>query len=148
MGRLDGRIVFLQGVLPGETVEVEVLETKSDYSRARPIAILEPHPDRATPPCGLFMVCGGCQLMHAAYSRQLELKVGATLDKVLDYSSGAPEMVPSPFTLFYRDRVRFQLSPVRGLPGPGFYDAGNQRSIPGLFCHHLHPRLDLMVPAV
>ncbi|MFH1138268.1 MAG: class I SAM-dependent RNA methyltransferase [Pseudomonadota bacterium] len=143
LGRLDGRIVFLPGVLPGEMVEVEVLETKSDYLRARPVEVLEPHPDRVVPPCRLFMVCGGCQFMHAAYARQLELKVGAALEKVLAYSAGQPELVPSPFPLFYRDRVRLQLSPVRGNLAPGFFSAGTRCLVPVSFCHQLHPRLDL-----
>ena len=143
LGRLDGRIVFLPGVLPGEEVEVEVLETKSDYLRARPIEVLDPNPNRVRPPCRLYMVCGGCQLMHAAYPCQPGLKAGASLDKVLAYTNGDVELIPSPFPFFYRDRVRFQLSMVRGKLALGFYAAGTKSLIPVYFCHQLHPRIDL-----
>ena len=148
LGRYEGRIVFLAGVLPDESVEVEFFESKKDYLRARPLQVLEPHPDRRTPACRLFPVCGGCQLMHVFYRAQPELKAGPILEN-LRYPLDAPvKIIPAPQAYFYRDRVRLQTAEVQGSLRPGFYAAGSKRLIPIGFCHQVHPRINLVLPAL
>jgi 23S rRNA (uracil1939-C5)-methyltransferase len=75
VARVDGRIVFVEGAIPGETVEAEVTHRRKDFWRAQATAVLEPAQTRVTPPCPFFtMGCGGCQLQHVAYTEQLEQK--------------------------------------------------------------------------
>ena len=70
----DGRAVFVAGALPGEIVRVEVLRAKPRWARARLLDVLEPSPNRVTPPCPYVGTCGGCQLQHAAPAAQAKLK--------------------------------------------------------------------------
>lgn len=147
LGRIEGRIVFLPGVLPGEEVEVEVLETRSDYLRAKPLAVLRPHPARVSPPCPLFLVCGGCQLMHADYSIQPTLKAEAALEPIARMALSPPVVKPSPKALHYRDRVRLQLDHVHERLKIGFYAAGSKRLIPIDYCHQLNPEVNRVLPA-
>jgi 23S rRNA (uracil1939-C5)-methyltransferase len=74
IGRLDGRVIFVPFGLPGETVLVELIEDKHDFGRARILEVLDPSPDRVTPPCPYYFECGGCSFQHAAYSAQLAFK--------------------------------------------------------------------------
>jgi 23S rRNA (uracil1939-C5)-methyltransferase len=75
VARVDGRIVFVEGAIPGETVEAEVTHRRKDFWRAQATSVLEPAQTRVTPPCPFFtMGCGGCQLQHVAYAEQLEQK--------------------------------------------------------------------------
>ncbi|MEW6264175.1 MAG: class I SAM-dependent RNA methyltransferase [Thermodesulfobacteriota bacterium] len=148
LSRYEGRIVFLPGVLPGEEVEVAILASRSDYLRAKPVYILKPHAERRTPPCPLFLVCGGCQLMHAAYPIQPDLKLKAGLERLAGVFKREIIIKPSPFSLFYRDRVRLHLARVGDRLALGFFAAGSKRLVPIDFCHQLHPRLNLLLPAL
>jgi tRNA/tmRNA/rRNA uracil-C5-methylase (TrmA/RlmC/RlmD family) len=72
----DLGILFIRGALPGEEVEVRLGERKKDYAFADTIRVLSPSPYRVDPPCVYFGECGGCQLQHAAYLYQVEMKRG------------------------------------------------------------------------
>ena len=148
LARLEGHIIFLPGVLPDEEVEVEILEGRSGRLQARPLEIVSSHPARRTPPCPLFLVCGGCQLMHVDYGLQPSLKACAALEKVINRFGRKPEIVAAPEPLFYRDRVRLKLSPIRGRLALGFYGAGSHRLIPLDHCHQLNPGINRLLSAL
>lgn len=77
----DGRVVFVEGAIPGELVEVEITQTKKDFARGRVAAVREPSPDRVDPPCPhVARGCGGCQWQHVDPVRQLDLKVSVIED--------------------------------------------------------------------
>jgi 23S rRNA (uracil1939-C5)-methyltransferase len=75
LARVDGRVVFVEGAIPGETVEAEVTHRRKDFWRAQATAVLDPAADRIEPPCPYFKAgCGGCQLQYLAYPEQLAQK--------------------------------------------------------------------------
>ena len=75
VARIDGRIVFVEGALPGETVDAEVTYKRKDFWRAQAITVLEAAGSRVDPPCPYFKAgCGGCQLQHLDYAEQLQQK--------------------------------------------------------------------------
>lgn len=75
VGRLEGRVLFVRGGIPGETVRVEVTDSrKKSYWYARVVEVLEPSPHRVTPPCPIAESCGGCDFQHVSLTHQRELK--------------------------------------------------------------------------
>ena len=72
----DGRVSFVRNSLVGELVRVQVTEVTSKFYRGEAIEILEPSPDRVSPPCAYAhpFGCGGCDLQHADARAQLEWK--------------------------------------------------------------------------
>src|SRR5450759_2098351 len=74
LGRDEGLVCFAAYGIPGEEIELEVRERKSNYARGQVVKVIEPSPDRVEPRCPNFMDCGGCHWQHIAYPRQLELK--------------------------------------------------------------------------
>jgi tRNA/tmRNA/rRNA uracil-C5-methylase (TrmA/RlmC/RlmD family) len=74
----EHRVVFVRHALPGERVVLEVTEgTDGDRVwRADAVEVLEPSPDRVTPPCPYAGPgrCGGCDFQHVALGRQRSLK--------------------------------------------------------------------------
>lgn len=74
IGRIDGKVVFVPFVLPGEVVDIELVHSKKNYSLGNLIRILEPSPDRIEPPCSFYPACGGCQLQHLAPHKQVQQK--------------------------------------------------------------------------
>jgi len=74
LARLEGKVVFIPYVLPGETVRAKVEQIKNDLWRGRLVEVIEPSPSRVAAPCPYFQRCGGCQYQHIDYSIQLEQK--------------------------------------------------------------------------
>lgn len=90
----DGRVVFIDGALPGEVVEVEIDETKKDFARGRLVAVIEPSPHRDAPSCSHRRNgCGGCDWMHLAPSAQLDAKVEIVRESLRRIGRLAPEVV-------------------------------------------------------
>ena len=80
IGRLaDGKTVFVENAAPGDVVEVDVIEDRRSFARARISRIVEASPARA----GILKcteACGGCPWAHLSYEAQLEAKRGAVVD--------------------------------------------------------------------
>ena len=72
--RADGKTVFVEGAVPGDTVSVEVTEEKPSFARGRAVEVLEPSPQRTVPLCTQADVCGGCPWAALSYEAQLEAK--------------------------------------------------------------------------
>ena len=72
----DGRVVFVRGALPGETVVAEIVREKRDWARAYVVDIVESSADRVTPPCASRLAgCGGCGWMHLDLDAQRRAKL-------------------------------------------------------------------------
>lgn len=88
IGRIDGRVVFCPGVIPGETVEVELVETsKKSLWRAQPISVVTPSPHRVDhiwPEADMSRPyatrAGGADYGHIALAHQRELKTAILRD--------------------------------------------------------------------
>jgi 23S rRNA (uracil1939-C5)-methyltransferase len=74
VAREDGKVWLVSYALPGEVVEAEPRGRQGGVAVAAATRVLEPSPHRVEAPCPYFGTCGGCQLQHAAYAHQLELK--------------------------------------------------------------------------
>jgi 23S rRNA (uracil1939-C5)-methyltransferase/tRNA (uracil-5-)-methyltransferase len=74
VGRIDGWVVMVPFVIPGEKVKARIFRNFDNYSDADLIEILEASPDRIDPNCPLYQTCGGCQYQHIRYARQLAEK--------------------------------------------------------------------------
>lgn len=87
----SGRIVFLEGALPGETVRAQVTAEWRDYARAVVHDVVEPSPVRTAPPCPFLAAgCGGCSWQHIEPAAQAELK-RAIVVEALARTGGLPD---------------------------------------------------------
>ncbi len=76
-----GRVVFVDGALPGERVEVTLTQEKKDFARGVTTSVLAPSPDRVIPPCThVAQGCGGCSWQHVVPSAQLDAKRDLVID--------------------------------------------------------------------
>jgi len=74
VARDDGKVWLVSYALPGEVVEAEPRGRQGGVAVAATTRVIEPSPHRAPAPCPYFGACGGCQLQHADYAYQLDLK--------------------------------------------------------------------------
>jgi 23S rRNA (uracil1939-C5)-methyltransferase len=82
IARLDGRAVFIGGALPGETVEVQLLQKRKGVQEAKLVQIIKASPDRVDPKCAHYAMCGGCAEQHLSTDKQLEFKQQQLLDNM------------------------------------------------------------------
>lgn len=74
IGHAGGYALFVKDAVPGDVIRARVMKTKKNYGFARLMEILTPSPDRIQPQCPVARQCGGCQIMHYSYEKQLEWK--------------------------------------------------------------------------
>jgi 23S rRNA (uracil1939-C5)-methyltransferase len=80
IARHNGLAVFVPYAAPGDRLRVRITERKKNFARGVIDQILEPSSARREPPCQYFGDCGGCQLQHVTYEKQLEAKIGFVRD--------------------------------------------------------------------
>ncbi len=108
LARIEGRVVLAPFVMPGEKVCLETTEG----TNARLLEVLEPAPERVSPPCPVFARCGGCHYQHAPYEFQLARKVEILREQLrrvgkIDYA-GEIGVVSGP-AYGYRNRVQVHI---------------------------------------
>lgn len=115
LGRLpDGKVVLVEGALPGEEVRICVLKERGSHLEAAVAAVLEASAERAAAPCPFYADCGGCNLQHAVYAAQLRMKTEIVAESLQRAGVEMTEAVlapakPSPQQFAYRYRLRLHL---------------------------------------
>src|SRR2546426_336659 len=121
----DGAMaVFVEGVLPGESIRIQLERVKKGYAEGRLLEIVTPSSDRTTAPCPVYGQCGGCQLQHASAAAQLEVKRAILTETLVRLGGltdvGVPPFVASPPVYGYRKPARLAGgTPQRKKGGPG-----------------------------
>ena len=142
----DGLVVFLPGALPGEKVEARITLKKREYAIASPENILIPQCRRAIPFCPHYGICGGCQLQHAEYTLQCDLKRTIVEDAFTRiYKKSFPPIsscIPSPEERAYRNKASLPVKKENGKIIPGFYRRRSHDVIPVKHCPVLAPALN------
>ena len=135
----DGRVVFVEGGVPGDLVELDHVTTQKKLIRAQIGTLLEASPDRSEPRCVHFGRCGGCRWQHIRYEAQLKAKVVMVTDALERIGGFAPirnlDIIASPDPYAYRARARLVESP----PGVGYRVRGSREVEPINECPILVP---------
>ena len=74
IGRLNDKIVFVKGAIPGEIVDIKILKEKKKFIEASINKFIKKSPNRIESPCKYYDKCGGCDLLHINYIDQLKFK--------------------------------------------------------------------------
>src|SRR5204863_6330882 len=116
--RHEGRVVFVEGGLPGDRLRARVTRLRRGWAEARLEALDRPSVSRIEAPCPHFGRCGGCRFQDLRYEEQCRIKqrqVEETLQRVGGVA--APRVraiVPAPETLGYRNKMEFSFHPDAG----------------------------------
>ncbi|WP_054695805.1 class I SAM-dependent RNA methyltransferase [Syntrophomonas palmitatica] len=120
VARNEGKVVFVPYALPGEQVEVEIVEDKARFARAELMEILQASPHRVEPPCPYYYDCGGCDYQHVDYEEQLKLKrtvVQDALRRIGGIDIEVKPVIGASHVFRYRNKVNWQVKDNR----LGFY---------------------------
>jgi 23S rRNA (uracil1939-C5)-methyltransferase len=148
LSRLEGEVIFVPYVLPGEIVNAERIGARKHVQRAELKEVVTPSPDRVAPVCPVFTRCGGCQYQHAGYESQLRYKQEILLESLrrtakIEIDPTRISTVPGP-PLGYRNRVQFHFEYGR----VGFREMGSHKLVPAEQCPLISPKLNEAMKAL
>ncbi|MEE1210112.1 MAG: TRAM domain-containing protein, partial [Parafannyhessea umbonata] len=87
----EGKTVFVQGGVPGDTVEAALVQDGPSFSKAHVTRVLEPSADRVQSPCPFASACGGCPWASVSYQAQLSAKRDNVVDALTRIGHFDPE---------------------------------------------------------
>ncbi len=124
---VDGKAVFVEGALPGERVEYEVLRRRPSYEQARVGRILKASAQRVPPRCPYYGTCGGCSMQHLDAVAQAAVKQRVLEDALWHLARLRPGILYPAIhgpSWGYRDRARIgvRLVPSKGGLRVGFHE--------------------------
>jgi 23S rRNA (uracil1939-C5)-methyltransferase len=74
VAQVEGKTVFIEGALPNEEVLFSYTKRHNKYDEGKVTEIISASPDRVTPLCPHFEICGGCALQHLSSDAQIAEK--------------------------------------------------------------------------
>jgi 23S rRNA (uracil-5-)-methyltransferase RumA len=119
LGRLEGKVIFVEGAVPGDTADVLITKNKKDWAEGRAINFSEFSSERVDPFCIHFGVCGGCKWQMLPYAKQLQYKQQEVEQNFRRIGKvPIPDLLPikgSTNTIHYRNKLEFTFSNKRYL---------------------------------
>ena len=153
IGHHEGKVMFVEGALPGEQVEAMLTNRRESFDEAKLHAILQAAPERITPACEYADICGGCSLQHFDAQAQMAFKQDMLLEKlahaVPDVSFDVLEPLTGP-VLGYRRKARLAVRYVHKKEQVlvGFREKQSTFITNMDDCKVLDPRLAVLLPAL
>ncbi|MGD2271711.1 MAG: 23S rRNA (uracil(1939)-C(5))-methyltransferase RlmD [Desulfobacterales bacterium] len=156
MARVNGLVVFVDQVVPGDRVTARIIKKKKNYAEARLVELVEPSVDRIQAPCPYSGFCGGCKWQFLRYEKQLEYKHQHVIES-LKHIGGIKEArvrppISSEKIFAYRNKMEFSCSDRKWLM-PGEMNEPNKECgfaiglhVPGTYYKVLDTRACLLQP--
>lgn len=114
VARVEGKVIFISGALPGDVADIQITKSKKDWAEARTIQITKKSEHRVDAFCKHFGECGGCKWQDLNYETQLFYKhktaveairrIGKTEPKEIFHIIGCTE------EKYYRNKLEFTFS--------------------------------------
>ena len=147
----EGKVVFIEGALPGEQVQVKVHRRKNQWEQATIAALRRESSQRVTPRCPHFGTCGGCKMQHLQAVAQVAAKQRALEDGLWHLGKVKPDQILRPIegpTWGYRYRARLSVRFVakKNKVLVGFHERKSSYVADMDSCEVLPPLLSALLP--
>lgn len=116
VGKIDGKATFVFNALPDEVMSIEVTHSRSKFNEGNALEIKKTSPDRVTPRCKHFGLCGGCELQHLNSEKQIEHKQAVLIELLKQQGVNVPTILPALHSEIwgYRRKARLGVKYVHG----------------------------------
>ena len=109
IGNINGKIIFVKGALPGETVDVIITKDKKSFMEGTINTIIYKSSKRVEPFCKYFGVCGGCSLCHLNYENTLEYKKERVKNILSKFDIPKINVIRNENDLYYRNKIELKI---------------------------------------
>lgn len=109
IGNINGKIIFVKGALPGETVDVTITKDKKSFMEGNISTIIYKSSKRVEPFCNYFGVCGGCSLCHLNYENTLEYKKDRVKNILSKFDIPKINVIRNENDLYYRNKIELKI---------------------------------------
>lgn len=145
-----GKVIFVEGALPGERVRFRTFRRKARWEAADLTEVLRESNLRVTPKCPHFGVCGGCAMQHLEPAAQVAIKQRVLEDNLEHLGKVQAETMMRPIhgpTWGYRYRARLSVRNVRKKGGVlvGFHERKSSYVADIQSCDILPPHVSAML---
>ena len=128
IARVDGKVVFIERVVPGDVVDIKLGKSKKDWAEGYPLQFHSFSKERTEPFCQHFGVCGGCQWQMLPYDKQLFYKRQQVEDNLKRIGKielpEIPAVLGADETKWYRNKLEYTFSSKRFIPVNEFVKDG------------------------
>jgi 23S rRNA (uracil1939-C5)-methyltransferase len=150
VGRSDGKVMFVRGALPGETVRARIVRRKPRFDVAEIESIERESTLRVEPRCPHYGTCGGCSMQHVEERAQVSIKQRVLEDTLWHIARLKPETVLRPiagpaYGYRYRARLSVRHVPKKGGVLVGFHERGSSYVADMRECHVLPPDVSALL---
>lgn len=127
VAHVDGKVIFIEGALPGELVEFVSYRRKPSFELADATRIVRASSSRVAPRCPHFGTCGGCSLQHLDPRAQVAAKQRVLEDNLARIGKVRPETMLAPIRgpdwgYRYRARLSARYVVKKGAMLVGFHE--------------------------
>lgn len=128
-------LIFVPGALKGEEVFCQISSVRRNFAEAKLLKINKKSKNRVDPACSIYKECGGCQIMHLQYDKQLEFKTDVIRQALMKFKPERYEnyeirkTIGMPEPEHYRAKLQFQVRSFGGNVKAGLYAQGTHRLI-------------------
>ena len=145
-----GKVIFVEGALPGERVRFQSYRRKPKWEAAEMTELLRASALRATPKCAYFGVCGGCAMQHLHPSAQVAIKQRVLEDNLFHIGRVRPAHILRPIQgpdwgYRYRARLSVRFVAKKGGVLIGFHEKRSSFIADMQTCEILPPKLSRML---
>ena len=109
IGNINGKIIFVKGALPGETVDVTITKDKKSFMEGTINTIIYKSSKRVEPFCKYFGVCGVCSLCHLNYENTLEYKKERVKNILYKFDIPKINVIKNENDLYYRNKIELKI---------------------------------------
>ena len=147
VARVDEKVTFIHGALPGERVRFRYTDRRRSHDEGEVVEVLDASPERVAPACAHYGLCGGCALQHLAPEAQIRFKQQALREAFEHLGKVTPETWLPPLTNAhpwgYRRKARLgvRLVPKKGRVLVGFRERSSNFIADLEACEVLHPKV-------
>ncbi len=151
VARIEGKVIFIEGALTGETVSYSSYRKKPSFELAQVTQIHKPSAMRVQPRCKHFGVCGGCSMQHLDANAQVAVKQRILEDSLWHIGKVKAETILSPIygqSWGYRERARISVRHVikKGKTLVGFHEKRSGYVADMQSCEILTPKISALIP--
>lgn len=126
LARNDGKVIFMQGAVPGDVVDIRLTKNKKDWAEGVVIEFKKYAAERTEPFCSHFGICGGCQWQMLPYKEQLKYKEQQVLDQLERIAKiPLPNILPilgCDETVHYRNKLEYTFATRPFIPPELFHE--------------------------